>query len=144
MRHLDVVNQLLGGGRVLGTDVASLPDLITRLRAGLPYEALVQAAKYFAFSADQAAVKLRLPLRTLARRKQSGRLDVYESERVVRLAAVYAHALATMGSTTRGREWILTDNRALGGASPLSLLDTDVGARVVEDLLVRAGYGVYG
>jgi putative toxin-antitoxin system antitoxin component (TIGR02293 family) len=144
MRQLDRVNQLLGGRAVLGTDLVSLPDLIERLRAGLPYEALVQAAKYFGFSAEQAAVKLRLPVRTLARRKQSWRLDVFESERVVRLAAIQADALAAIGDCRRSREWILTDNRALGGVSPLSLLDTDVGARVVEDMLIRAGYGVYG
>ena len=36
-----------------------------------------------------------------------------------------------------------TPNRALGGERPLDQLDTDIGARAVEDILGRIAYGVY-
>jgi len=34
-------------------------------------------------------------------------------------------------------------NRALGGAAPVELLDTDGGARVVKQTLDRIAYGVF-
>ncbi|MBV8810403.1 MAG: DUF2384 domain-containing protein [Acidobacteriaceae bacterium] len=37
----------------------------------------------------------------------------------------------------------LAPNRALGGETPLDQLDTDTGARVLEDILGRIAYGVY-
>ena len=34
-------------------------------------------------------------------------------------------------------------NRALGGAVPIDQLDTDLGAKEVENILGRIAYGVY-
>jgi uncharacterized protein (DUF2384 family) len=38
--------------------------------------------------------------------------------------------------------WLARENRALGGQTPLSLADTDLGARSVEALLGRIGHGL--
>jgi putative toxin-antitoxin system antitoxin component (TIGR02293 family) len=48
-----------------------------------------------------------------------------------------------IGEEEKAGEWLRTPNRALGGERPLDLLDTDVGAREVEDVLGRIAYGVY-
>ena len=40
-------------------------------------------------------------------------------------------------------EWLTTPNRFSGGEMPLDQLDTDTGARMVEDILGRIAYGVY-
>lgn len=48
-----------------------------------------------------------------------------------------------IGDEEKAVEWLQTPNRALGGERPLDQLDTDVGAREVEDLLGRIAYGVY-
>ncbi|MGH9845548.1 MAG: antitoxin Xre/MbcA/ParS toxin-binding domain-containing protein [Blastocatellia bacterium] len=39
--------------------------------------------------------------------------------------------------------WLQEPNRALGLQTPLSLLDTDEGARRVEDVLIRIEHGVF-
>jgi putative toxin-antitoxin system antitoxin component (TIGR02293 family) len=37
--------------------------------------------------------------------------------------------------------WLKRPNRALGGAAPLDLIDTELGARSVENVLGRIAYG---
>jgi putative toxin-antitoxin system antitoxin component (TIGR02293 family) len=41
----------------------------------------------------------------------------------------------------RALRWFKRPNRALGGAVPLQLIDTELGARQVEEVLGRVGYG---
>jgi len=48
-----------------------------------------------------------------------------------------------IGDQEKAIAWLGTPNRALGGERPLELLDTDLGTRMVEDILGRIAYGVY-
>ena len=77
------------------------------------------------------------------RLSQHSRLTAAESDRTVRLARVYATAVEMIGNGGKAVEWLRTPNRALGGELPLDRLDTDLGAREVEDILGRIAYGVY-
>jgi putative toxin-antitoxin system antitoxin component (TIGR02293 family) len=54
-----------------------------------------------------------------------------------------AHAEKVFGERAKASRWLHKPNRALGGVSPLSLLDTDLGTREVEQILGRIEYGVY-
>jgi putative toxin-antitoxin system antitoxin component (TIGR02293 family) len=88
--------------------------------------------------------KLGIPQRTMTRRlSQHSRLSAAESDRTVRLARVYATAVEMIGNQEKAVEWLRTPNRALAGERPLDQLDTDLGAREVEDVLGRIAYGVY-
>ncbi len=89
-------------------------------------------------SVEVASVALQLARRTLARRKESNRLDAQESERIVRLADMAARATTILGTVDKAKQWLTADNRALGGAAPISLLDT--GTRAVEDKLATMDY----
>ena len=60
--------------------------------------------------------------------------------RLVRLRAKAEDVLGTRGKATL---WLESPNRALGGATPLSLLDTDIGTQAAEDALTRIEYGVF-
>jgi putative toxin-antitoxin system antitoxin component (TIGR02293 family) len=84
-----------------------------------------------------------IPGRTLARRKHQRLLSPVESDRLYRLAYVTHVASATLGGVEAARVWMSHTNRALGGVSPLSLLDTDIGCRQVEDTLARLSHGIY-
>ena len=53
--------------------------------------------------------------------------------RVVRVATRAEEALA---DEAKAHRWLRTPNRALSGRAPLDLLDTDIGARTVERVLV--------
>ena len=143
MSAIEKVSELLGGRKVLGKKLHSQLELIPLLRRGLPYEALESLTDKLDISVDVASVALQLARRTLARRKESNRLDAQESERIVRLADIAARATSILGSVEKAKQWLTAQNRALGGAAPISFLDTDVGTRAVEDVLLRIEHGVY-
>lgn len=53
-------------------------------------------------------------------------------------------ATATLGSVEKAREWLTRPNRGFGGVTPLALLETDAGARDVENVLARIEHGIPG
>jgi len=46
-----------------------------------------------------------------------------------------------IGDEETATRWLKRTNRALGGATPLECIDTEIGARMVEDVLGRIAYG---
>ena len=133
----------LGGSKVLKIRVRTPEDLIEATRIGLSYASFDAVRVRFDIRTELMTRLLDLPARTLARRKHEKRFHTAESDRLVRLARIGALAEETLGTTEKAARWLNDSNRALGGEAPLSRLDTDVGAREVEDLLVRIAYGVY-
>jgi len=110
----------------------------------LPATSVTMLAQKLAIGNAVLLEKLGIPQRTMTRRlSQHGRLTAAESDRAARLARVFANAVEMIGEEERAVQWLLTPNRALDGQRPLDQLDTDVGAREVEDLLGRIAYGVY-
>ena len=89
----------------------------------------------------ELAVALDLSPRSLQRRRRSGRLARYESDRLYRLARVVALANEFLGDHERAMRWLKHPNRALGGIAPITAIDTELGARQVENVLGRIAYG---
>lgn len=94
-------------------------------------------------SAEIVSASLSIPRRTLARRKEQARLSADESDRVVRLARLVAAALDIFGDQRKASAWLKKPNRALGNTTPLSQMDTDVGVRQVERVLMRIEHGIF-
>ena len=138
------IADVLGGRKVLGKSVRKPDDLADLNRKGLPAESVTALAEKLDLGKTVLSRKLGIPHRTLTRRlSRRSRLTPAESDRTARLARVYANAVEMIGDEERAVEWLRTPNRALGGERPLDQLDTDVGARAVEDILGRIAYGVY-
>ena len=135
------VIRTLGGARLL--HARSLDELRERLRIGLPYAALAAVVAGFGLAGDDAAAILRIPARTLARRKRQRRLSPEESDRLFRLGRIATLAQEVLGDRGRATRWLRAENRALGHAAPISRLDTDLGAEEVEAVLLRLAHGVY-
>jgi putative toxin-antitoxin system antitoxin component (TIGR02293 family) len=77
-------------------------------------------------------------------RKESGRLKADESDRVLRAARLMHKAAALFNDNpAAAKMWMTTPQRGLGGAVPLDLAGTEVGAREVEDALGRIEDGVF-
>jgi putative toxin-antitoxin system antitoxin component (TIGR02293 family) len=124
--------------------VSTLLDLLPLIREGLPTKSLESVAKVMEMSTLSTVEHLGLAKRTYARRVQAGKpLTSEESERIFRLARVFAQATCTLGERDKARRWLLKPNRALGGAVPVTLLDTDIGAGAVFDELGRIAHGVF-
>ena len=140
----EAIVEILGGRKVLGNGIKNPGDLTHLIRKGLPAGSIIALAGKLHVGNSVLSRKLGIPQRTLTRRlSQSLLLTPAESDRTVRMARVYANAIEMIGDEEKAIEWLSAPNRALGGEKPLDQLDTDTGARVVEDILGRIAYGVY-
>lgn len=134
----------LGGRRALRANVENLEALRLRLRQGLPYGVLAALTSTYDIDLKSLAVVLHIPARTLARRRLQRRFRPDESDRLFRVARIAALAEESLGGRDRAARWLKRPNRALGNAVPLHHLDTELGARQVEDILGRIAHGIYG
>jgi len=85
-----------------------------------------------------------IPARTLQhRRSRRERLSLEESDRLVRTLRVLSLAETLYESRERALAWLRRPNPRLENRVPLSLLRTDTGARMVEELLGGIGEGYF-
>lgn len=131
----------LGGEAVLGRRLHRESDLQDAIREGLPQRVIEELMEAADLSIKELADTLDLSPRSLQRRRRQGRLARYESDRIYRLARIVALAKAALGSRETARRWLRRPNRALGGKAPLAVIDTEIGARAVENVLGRVAYG---
>jgi putative toxin-antitoxin system antitoxin component (TIGR02293 family) len=137
------VEALLGGRSVLRVKPRTALDWVSVIRRGISSAAVDSLAQAVHLSRSELATTLGIPERTLARRKKEGTLNSEESAKLVRLARVVGRARETFEDLDAALDWLKTRNAALSGATPLSLLDTDIGAENVMDTLGRIEHGVF-
>jgi putative toxin-antitoxin system antitoxin component (TIGR02293 family) len=80
--------------------------------------------------------------RMKSRISKNASLSASEQDRIYRADRVWSRAVEVLEDEDAARAWIRRANRSLGGAAPLSLLDTEVGYELVLDTLSRIEYGV--
>jgi len=137
------VEMLLGGTGVLRVKPHSTLDWIEVLRKGIPAAAVDSLVKAMRLSQSELARALGIPERTLARRKREGVLSSEESAKLLRLARVVGRANEVFEDPEAALNWLKSPNSSLSGATPLSLLDTDIGAENILDTLGRIEHGVF-
>ena len=137
------VEALLGGKRVLQAKPRTPLDWVSVIRHGISSAAVDSLAKTLHVTQSELAAALGIPERTLARRKKEGMLNSEESTKLVRLARVVERAEKVFENLDAALDWLKSPNAALSGATPLSLLDTDIGAESVLDTLGRIEHGVF-
>jgi putative toxin-antitoxin system antitoxin component (TIGR02293 family) len=135
---------VLGGPKALGGRARSADDLAALVREGLPFVALATVMQDYDLSRDAACSILHVSRRNFLRRKEQRRLAPDESDRLVRLARVLAHANRVFEAPRESAEWFRTPNVALGKQQPLDLLDTDLGVQQVDEVLGRIEHGIVG
>jgi len=132
-----------GYPEILGLRSRSPLRVAEQVRAGLSYTAFEHFRRHALVGAGELAELVHIPPRTLARRRAAGRLAPDESDRLVRLARVFALALALFeGNAAGARHWLATPLPALNGEAPMKAATTDPGAREVEALIGRLEHGV--
>ena len=113
------------------------------VREGVPVSVVAQLTSELEVSTQALLAWLQVAPRTWARRKQSGRFDMLESDRVARLGRLVRRTRSVLGGTPAARVWMSTPNRALRGRTPFEVAGTEVGAEAVFDLLGRLEHGVF-
>lgn len=139
--ELQAVLRELGGKRVLGRVMTNDRDLREAVREGFPHAVLEELMRASGLTLKELADALDLSPRSLQRRRRRGRLARFESDRLYRMARLLALARESLGDGPRASRWFKRTNRALGGVAPLAAIDTELGARQVENLLGRIAYG---
>ena len=134
---------VLGGEPVLHADPRSALDWISLVRHGIAAGAVDAAVRAVGIGQTDLAKLLDIPERTLARRKKEGTLNRDESGKLVRLARVVERAAEVFEDGQAALDWLKSPNAALGSVSPISLLDTDLGADAVLNTLGRIEHGVF-
>lgn len=139
---MPAVAQLLGGdGRT--TRIHSDLDWVHAVQSGLPVSAVNAVVAELDFSPAEIE-QLVIPRRTLAHRRAKNQpLSLEESVRLARVARVALAARETFGDAGKAHEWLRRPNRALRNNPPITLLDTDDGARLVEVILGRLAHGLF-
>jgi len=139
--ELKAVVRQLGGERTLGRALANDHDLRDAIREGFRPAVLEQLMRASGLTLKEVATAVDLSPRSLQRRRSGGRLARHESDRLYRLARIVAIANEYLGDHERALRWLKRPNRALGGIAPVDAIDTEPGARQVENVLGRIAYG---
>lgn len=133
---------LLGGARALQMKQFNPFDWVSAIRRGFPLQALDSFATNIGSSNSELGEMLDISARALAGRRRKQRLSPAESERLLRLAKTVAWTEDVFGDLSNGLAWLKSSNISLGGVAPISLLDTELGAELVIDVLGRIEYGI--
>jgi putative toxin-antitoxin system antitoxin component (TIGR02293 family) len=123
-------------------DAVSTLDLADAVGRGLAVDVVDSISKLIA--PDDAGLRNRIvPKATLLRRQKGERkLSSEESERVARLARIWAFALDVWGSPEAARQFLGRPHPLLRNRVPRELaLETEIGARAVESVLGGLKYG---
>lgn len=130
------VQKILGVSRL-----RSDQDLVKLVEGGLETNAVDELRR--AGLTDEEIYSLIIPRRTLTHRRARGEaLNREESDRAVRLARLAALAEQVFGDPDRAWHWLRAGKLQFEGRTPLQLMTTEAGARLVEELLRRIDDGM--
>jgi putative toxin-antitoxin system antitoxin component (TIGR02293 family) len=137
------VAAILGGRKVLGKPVSGL-DFADLVKQGLPQSALEHVKEILKLSDREVSSALGVSEKTAWRLRHAPtkRLTTVTSDRLYRLARIFALAEEVLEDREQAREWLRSAQVGLNNRVPFELIETEAGAREVEDLLLRIEYGV--
>jgi|SRR5882672_1573645 putative toxin-antitoxin system antitoxin component (TIGR02293 family) len=117
-------------------------DLAQMVERGLPTDSIAYLrAKGLTFSEVSEIV---IPARTLKHRKTRGdQLSHEETDRLVRVARILGLAEHVFRSHEKALAWLRSPDDRINERTPLSLLQTESGGRLVESMLWQIDEGVY-
>ncbi|AVT77271.1 hypothetical protein RPPS3_32090 [Rhodopseudomonas palustris] len=139
MSIIETVADKLGGKPVLGATVRSQADLAMVVRNRLPLAALQGLSR--AGLSDQEIEQFVIPQRTRRHRAERNQpLTIDESDRAVRLLRIQSLAEDTFG-VDKASPWLRRPLAELNGETPLTVAQTEAGARLIEMVLGKIAWG---
>ena len=126
----------------LGTDPGSEQNVVRLVETGLPTRVINHLI-------DRGLTRnevfdVIIPLRTWKHRKSRRQsLSKEESERAIRTAKILARAQSVMGDQESALDWLRTAKRRFDGRTPIQMLSTEAGGRLVEQMLIQIDQGMF-
>src|SRR5208282_6213808 len=143
---LQEISDLLGGHRILGSQIKTELDAHALLHRGLPRGAVTSLVEKFrVIPVSEVSEALGISLRTLQRHKSApvALLGVQQSGRAWKFAEILAKATRVLGSQEEAEQWLKRPAIGLDQQRPVDLLTTPAGVKLAEDYLGRLEYDVY-
>lgn len=130
-------------GRKLGVSrIRSDVDLAFLVEKGLP--AMAVKALVRGGLSDAEVYQLIVPRRTLAHRIAKHQpLSKEESDKAVRVARITAKVEQVFGEPERAWRWLRKPKQRFSGKTPIEMLATEAGARLVEEMIAQIDYGMF-
>jgi putative toxin-antitoxin system antitoxin component (TIGR02293 family) len=144
MYPLDIakVTAALGGVRALGCDPHSVAELSDAIADGLPRAVVAELAAQAAPDRADLRRNVAALIVSPATYKRNPRLSPAAGERAERLARITALAQQSLGDANEAREWLSTPHALLAYRTPIETATTDLGARLVERILINIEYAL--
>lgn len=134
---------LLGGETILKTTPKSNADWIALVRQGIPIETIDSITKTLDLTQKELCQIVNIPNRNLSRRKATGFLTPEESEKLHRLVSLVERSIEVFETLPAALDFLRTPNPSLNDNKPFELLDTELGAHTVLELLGRIEHGLF-
>ncbi len=127
---------------LIGSSPQSEFDLAEIVEKGIPTDSIAYLRHSgLTFSEVSSIV---ISPRTLKHRRARGeKLSNEETERAVRVGRVLVQAEQVFGSHDKALLWLRTPDERLNNRTPLSMLPTEAGGRLVESMLWQIDDGIY-
>ena len=126
----------------LGAKADSEQEVVRLVERGLPIRVLKRLQQR-GLSRNEIANVI-IPPRTLKhRRSRHEPLSREESERAVRTARVLARAQLVMGDEAAALAWLRAPRQRFQRRTPMEMLATETGGRLVEQMLIQIDEGMF-
>lgn len=128
----------------LGLKYSNMIDVFEQVYTGLDYEVFNRLQTRLGLQTKQLAEWVQITPSTLARRHKQGHFSKEESDRLLRFSRVFVKALKLFdGDLDKTRAWFSNPVLALADRAPQTIVETEVGAREIENLIGRLEHGVF-
>ncbi|HQS85043.1 MAG TPA: DUF2384 domain-containing protein [Alphaproteobacteria bacterium] len=128
---------VLGGKEILGREIRANYDLMALIEEGIPKKSL---RVILGDLGQEKKIYEIVPEGTYKKRKVVFKLE--ESERVERLARVYATAIHVFNNKEAASAFMVSPHQLFEKRSPLNVSRTERGARELEELLWQVYFGL--
>lgn len=130
------------GGKLGVSRIRSDEDLASLVQKRLPAATIGSLVR--GGLSDAEVYQLIVPRRTLAHRMARHQpLTQVESDKAVRVARITTMAERTFGDPDKAWRWLRKPKSRFDRRSPLEMLATEAGARLVEETIVQIDHGIF-
>jgi putative toxin-antitoxin system antitoxin component (TIGR02293 family) len=116
-------------------------DFLIGAKNGIQKSKLLSIARESGLTLTELSSYLRISTRSIQEKEPSQLIPPGPSERALYIARLFNMGFGVFGSQEKFKNWLNTDNHAMGGEKPVSYLDTFSGIQMVMDELNAIEYG---
>ena len=139
----NLIYHILGGPEFMLKEPTSELQYLTASNKGLRKSALHSLSSILDIPMKDMASLLNISYKTLSRKRDIDLLDPLESSLSIELASLSAKGISLFESIEKFNHWLKRENHSLGGQTPLALLNTPTGIKLVTRTIERISEGIY-